>query len=137
MRSSSPNNSAILCTRSRSSLEIWSREESFPAILATVALRRKRTICRAKWVGLWPSAIRWSTCRKTSSLGAARDRLHNFFKYMGRCGTDQIAYSIGGELSAARSNSLVEDGECIAHRSIAGLGKQSKRIVIGFDRFAA
>ena len=42
------NISATRVTRWRSSLEICSREESPPATLATTALRRNRTIWRAK-----------------------------------------------------------------------------------------
>jgi hypothetical protein len=62
--------------------------------------------------------------------------LHDFFENMSGRRADEIAYRVGGELSAGGSDGLIEDGERVAHGAVAGFGQQGESVVVGFDVFA-
>ena len=134
VRSSSPNNAATRSTRSRSSLETCSKEESLPAIFATVAFLRKRTIWRAKCVGLCPSLISWSTWRRISSLRLS-DRLHHLLQNIRRRGPHQVRTSPQSRVRRS-SDGLIEIRARRAW-SRRRLGQHRQRIIVGLDVFAA
>src|SRR6266849_3679616 len=135
VRSSSEKSSAVRATRARSSDEICRREESLPATLATMALRKKRTTCRAKCVGLWPSVTSLSTSRKTSWLEFAATACIIFFQHIAGNGAHQLLHHFSSQGIAAAGDGLVHDGERIAHGTVAGLGQQGDSIAVGLDLF--
>ena len=80
--------------------------------------------------------MRWSTWRRTSSLVPLGDGLHHLFENVSGRGADQIANRVGSDFSAGGSNGLIEDGERVAHGTVAGFGEQGESVVVGFDVFA-
>ena len=79
--------------------------------------------------------MRWSTCRRISSLLLSDDRLHHLFEDVSGSGAYKIPHGIGSEFLCRRRDRLIEDGERVAHGAVAGFGKQSKGIIIRFDFF--
>ncbi len=111
--------------------------KSRPGHPATTALRRNRTICRAKCVGLCPSLISLSTSRKTVFARSLGHSLHHFFQHARRRRAHQIPHLLGSQPPGGRSNRLVENGKRITHRAVTGFGQQRQRVFVGLDIFPA
>ena len=95
-----------------------------PATFATIVLRIKRTICRAKWVGLWPSPIKGIDQTENLLARSFRDCVHYILEDSGGRSAYQLPNRVGSEASIARSDGLIEDRKRVTNGSVAGFGEQ-------------